>query len=280
MSVTPLERLAARIADNGAPLCAGIDPVPERLPAGIERTAAGVAEWGSGIVAAVSPHVAAIKLNLAFYEALGAEGWRALERVRASVPSELIVIADAKRGDIGPSAERYAIALLDHIGADAVTVSPYLGEDAVEPFLNRGEQLVYLLARTSNPSAPRLQGERLADGHTLAETVAAWAADRWPDGRVGLVVGATAPDELEAMRAAAPALGFLVPGIGPQGGDLDAALRNVHGTAAPGLIAASRAIAAASGAQDWREAAAAAASALQARMQVAGATLAGPIRTP
>ncbi|MEO8510579.1 MAG: orotidine-5'-phosphate decarboxylase [Chloroflexota bacterium] len=273
MPASPLVRLEARIAASGAPLCVGIDPVPERLPAGLPRTADGVAEWGIGIVRAVAPHAAAIKLNLAFFEALGADGWRALQRIRDAVPSELIVIADAKRGDIGTTAERYAVALLDRLGVDAVTLSPFLGEDAIEPFLSRGEQLVYVLARTSNPSAGRLQSLRLADGGTLSEAVAAWAAERWPDGRVGLVVGATEPAELGSLRALVPGPGFLVPGIGAQGGDLDAALASVHGARAPGLIAASRSIAEASVADDWAEAAEAAARALVDRMRGAGATL-------
>lgn len=279
MRPPPLQRLAARIAHTGAPLCVGIDPVPERLPAGLPRNAAGIAEWGIGIVEAVAPHAAAIKLNLAFYEAFGSEGWRALERVRAAVPDGIVVIADAKRGDIGTTAERYAVALVDQVGADAVTLSPFLGEDAVEPFLARGEQLVYLLARTSNPSAGRFQSRRLEGGETLTEAVAAWAAERWPDGRVGLVVGATQPAELATVRTAAPALGFLVPGIGAQGGDLDAAIAHVHGTSAPGVIGASRSIAEASAGPDWAEAAAAAASELAARMRGAGATLAGRPRT-
>lgn len=273
MSAPPLARLSARVAEVGA-LCVGIDPVPARLPAGVPRTPAGIAGWGIAIVRAVVPHAAAIKLNLAYYEAFGAEGWRALERIRAAVPAEVLVIADAKRGDIGTSAERYAVALLDHLGADAVTVSPYLGEDAVEPFLSRGDRLVYLLARTSNPSAGRFQSLRVEGGTgSLSEAVAAWAASRWPDGRVGLVVGATDPAELAALRARAPGPGFLVPGIGAQGGDLDAALGAVHGTAAPGLIAASRSVAEVSSARDWADAAAGAASALAARMRGPGATL-------
>jgi orotidine-5'-phosphate decarboxylase len=247
MSMTPLERLAARIAENGAPLCAGIDPVPERLPAGIERTAAGVAEWGSGIVAAVSPHVAAIKLNLAFYEALGAEGWRALERVRASVPSELIVIADAKRGDIGTTTARQAVALYDVLEADAVTVNPYLGATAVAPFLERGDRFAYLLCRTSNPGAGEVQDLVVAEDpvtgaprEPLHERVARLATGWGPGGTVGLVVGATAPSELAAIRAIAPALAFLVPGIGAQGGDVAPVLASGPATAPPASVGAGR----------------------------------------
>jgi orotidine-5'-phosphate decarboxylase len=135
------------------------------------------------------------------------------------------------------------------------------------------------LASTSNPSAGRFQSRRLDDGATLAEAVATWAARRWPDGRVGLVVGATLPGQLAAIRNCAPRLGFLVPGIGAQGGDLRAALDSVHGSVAPGLVAASRSIAEASVEGDWAEAAAHAAMRLADRMRSPGATLDGPPRS-
>jgi orotidine 5'-phosphate decarboxylase subfamily 2 len=268
-----LERLRARIAEVGAPLCVGIDPHPDRLPQGFSPDAQGIERFARGLLEAVSEFTAAIKLNAAFYEALGSDGWRALERVRAEIPAEIFCIVDGKRGDIGSTAERYAAGLLGHLAADAVTLSPYLGEDAVEPFLAYPGRMVYLLARTSNPSAAQLQGLP-ADGRPLFERVALWAAERWPDGRVGLVVGATAPAELERIRSIAPGPGFLVPGVGEQGGDLVAAVRHCHGRAAPGLVSISRAISEASRAADWREAAGSAAKEALQRMKEAGATLA------
>ncbi len=210
---------------------------------------------------------------MAFYEALGSAGWRVLERIRAEVPPDLFCILDGKRGDIGSTAERYAAGLLGHLSGDAVTLSPYLGEDTVEPFLAYPGRMVYLLARTSNASAAQLQGLPTG-GRPLFERVAMWAAERWPDGRVGLVVGATAPAELEGIRSIAPVPGFLVPGVGEQGGDLAAAVRYCHGRGAPGLVSISRGISEASSGSDWQEAARAAAKDALERMREAGATLA------
>ena len=268
-----LARLRARVAEVGAPLCVGIDPHPDRLPQGFGPDARGIERFARGVLEAVSEFAAAVKLNVAFYEALGSDGWRALERVRAEIPAEIFCILDGKRGDIGSTAERYAAGLLGHLAADAVTLSPYLGEDAVEPFLAYPGRMVYLLVRTSNPSAAQLQGLP-ADGRPLFERVALWAAERWPDGRVGLVVGATAPAELERVRSIAPGPGFLVPGVGEQGGDLVAAVRHCNGRAAPGLVSISRAISEASRGADWREAAGSAAKEALQRMKEAGATLA------
>jgi orotidine-5'-phosphate decarboxylase len=268
-----LDRLRQRVAAVGAPLCVGIDPHPDRLPAGLSPDANGIERFVRGLLEVVSEHAAAIKLNVAFYEALGSAGWRVLERIRAEIPAELFCILDGKRGDIGSTAERYAAGLLGHLAGDAVTVSPYLGEDAVEPFLAYPGRMVYLLARTSNPSAAQLQG-LTADGRPLFEHVALWAAERWSDGRVGLVVGATAPAELERIRSIAPGPGFLVPGVGQQGGDLIVAVRYCHGRAAPGLVSISRSISEASPGSDWQEAARAAAKDALQRMREAGATLA------
>jgi orotidine-5'-phosphate decarboxylase len=268
-----LDRLRHRVAAVGAPLCVGIDPHPDRLPAGLSPDANGIERFVRGLLEVVSEHAAAIKLNVAFYEALGSAGWRVLERIRAEIPAELFCILDGKRGDIGSTAERYAAGLLGHLAGDAVTVSPYLGEDAVEPFLAYPGRMVYLLARTSNPSAAQLQG-LTADGRPLFEHVALWAAERWSDGRVGLVVGATAPAELERIRSIAPGPGFLVPGVGEQGGDLIAAVRYCHGGTAPGLVSISRGISEASSGSDWQEAARAAAKDALQRMREAGATLA------
>ncbi|MEP7082898.1 MAG: orotidine-5'-phosphate decarboxylase, partial [Chloroflexota bacterium] len=211
-------------------------------------------------------HVVAVKINVAFFEAWGSAGWAALERVRRDVPSELVCVLDAKRGDIGTTAERYAAGLFGHLEADAVTLSPYLGEDAIEPFVAYPDRLVYVLARTSNPSAGRLQ-ELQVEGEPLHATVARWVAGTWRDGRVGLVVGATAPDELERLRALVPGPPFLVPGVGAQGGELDRAMRAAHGAWAPGLVSVSRGIAGASSGPDWRAAAAAAAERLRSQMR-------------
>lgn len=266
MSAPPLDRLRARSAELGARLCLGVDPHPDALPEGLPRDLSGIETFARGLIEAAAPEVVAVKINVAFFEAFGSTGWAALERVRRDVPDDLVCVLDAKRGDIGSTAERYAASLLGHLGADAVTLSPYLGEDAVEPFLAYPDRLAYVLARTSNPSAATLQ-ERSHDGEPLYLHVARWVAARWPGGRVGLVVGATAPVELERIRGAVPGPGFLVPGVGAQGGDLAAAARACDGEWAPGLVSVSRGIAGASGGIDWRRAAAAAASALRGRLR-------------
>lgn len=265
---SPLDRLRARRELLGAPLCIGIDPHPDHLPKNLPPTVAGVESFARGVIEAAGPFAVAVKINVAFFEALGSGGWAALERVRGDVPRELPCILDAKRGDIGSTAERYAASMFGNLDADAVTLSPYLGEDAVAPFLDYPQRLVYLLARTSNPSASRLQG-MVVDGEPLHLRVARWAAATWDDGRVGLVVGATAPDELVRLRSSVPGPAFLVPGVGMQGGDLVGSAQSCDGTWAPGVVSVSRGIAGASRGADWRDAAARAAEALQARMREA-----------
>lgn len=270
----PIERLRARVERLGAPLCVGIDPHPDALPDGLSRDAAGIEAFARGIVEEVADEAAAFKVNVAFFEAFGSRGWAALERLRADIPSEHVLILDAKRGDVPVTAERYAAGLLGHLAADGVTLSPYLGEDAIEPFRAYPDRIIYVLARTSSPSAATFQTLPV-DGGTLAERVATWVAGRWPVPEVGVVVGATAPAELGALREAVPEPAFLVPGVGAQGGDLAAAVRACHGSRAPGLVCVSRGIAGASDGPDWREAAAAAARQWRSRMAEAGATLAG-----
>ena len=219
-----LGRLSARISKVGSPLCLGVDPDPDSLPAGFSRDVAGIERFAELLLEAAMPRAAAVKFNLAFYEAFGSAGIAALERLRARVPTDVPFVADAKRADIGSTAARQAVAIFDALGADAVTLNPYLGRDALEPFLAQRDRFVYVLCRTSNPGAAEFQGLAV-DGQPLymavAKRVAGWATD---GASVGLVVGATAPAELAQVRAAAPALPFLVPGLGVQGGDAAAVL--------------------------------------------------------
>jgi orotidine 5'-phosphate decarboxylase subfamily 2 len=268
----PLDRLRARVARLGAPLCLGIDPHPDGLPDELPRDVSGVERFARALVEAAAEFAVAVKVNVAFFEAFGSAGWAALERLVADLPADHFLVLDAKRGDIGTTAERYAESLFGLLGADAVTLSPYLGEDTVEPFLAYPGRVVYVVTRTSNPSAGTLQDLPVGSA-PLHEHVASWVAGRWTDGRVGLVVGATAPAELARLRRLVPALGFLVPGVGAQDGDLTAALEHCHGTAAPGLVSISRGIASASQGDGWRAAAAASAQSWLGRMQEAGATL-------
>ena len=239
MTASYLERLGARTARAGSVLCLGLDPDPAALPAGFSRDLAGVERFASLVIEAALPCAAAVKPNLAFFEAYGSPGMAALERLRASIPSDVPVIADAKRGDIGSTAARQAAALFDALDADAVTVNPYVGSEAIAPLIERPDRFAYVLCRTSNPGAGELQ-DLIVDvdepaGHPrerLHERVARLARSWGPGGTVGLVVGATAPHELPRIRSIAPDLPFLVPGIGAQGGDIEPVL--AHGGATSG----------------------------------------------
>ena len=255
-----LERLATRSAAVGTVLCLGLDPDPDALPSGFSRDVAGVEAFARLVLEAAIPSVAAVKPNLAFFEAFGSAGIAALERLRSAIPADVPVVIDAKRGDIGSTAARQAVALFDGLGADAITVNPYLCEEAVRPLIDRADRFAYVLCRTSNPGAGELQSLVVSDAartgapaEPLHVRVARRAAGWGPGGTVGLVVGATAPAELVAIRAVAPGLAFLVPGVGAQGGDEATVLESGPATAAPAggrpggglLVNVSRGIAAA-----------------------------------
>jgi orotidine-5'-phosphate decarboxylase len=247
--VTPtyLERLAARTAAVGSVLCLGLDPDPAYLPEGFSADLAGAERFATLLVEAAGPFAAAIKPNLAFYESHGAAGLAALERIRACIPTAIPVVMDAKRGDIGTTAAHHAVALFDRLGADAVTVSPYPGAEGIAPLLARGDRFAYVLCRTSNPGAAEFQNlvvaadpETGAPAEPLHLRVARRVATWGPGGTVGLVVGATAPAELQAIRAVAPGLAFLVPGVGAQGGEIAPVLRDGPATGPPAGLGAGR----------------------------------------
>ena len=221
-------------------LCLGLDPDPANLPDGFPPDLAGIERFAGLVASAAGPYAAAIKPNLAFFEAFGSAGLAALERVRANVPADLPFIADAKRGDIGSTAARHAVALFDRLGADAVTVNPYVGRDGLEPILERLDRFAYVLCRNSNPGASEFQNlmveadvESAAPAEPLHIRVARRVATWSPGGTAGLVVGATAPEELRAIRVAVPQLAFLIPGVGAQGGDVDTTLAEGRATAGP-----------------------------------------------
>ncbi|HVQ22797.1 MAG TPA: orotidine-5'-phosphate decarboxylase, partial [Candidatus Saccharimonadia bacterium] len=227
-----VELLAARTTAVGSVLCLGLDPDPTHVPSNLGTGLAGLERFASLILEAALPHAAAVKPNLAFFEAFGSGGLAALERLLSRLPNDVPIIADAKRGDIGSTAARHAAAIFDGLGAHAVTASPYLGAEAIEPLLGRADRFVYVLCRTSNAGAGEIQALQVAadpgssrPSEALYERVASLAV-AWAErfGTVGLVVGATAPAELATVRAIAPSLPFLVPGIGAQGGDLQATL--------------------------------------------------------
>lgn len=262
----------------GRHLVVGLDADPRRIPESVAPGAAAadrVVEFNRRIVERTSDLACAYKPNAAFYEALGTDGFRALEEtvaaIRESAPSAAVLL-DAKRADIGSTNAGYVAAIFDQLGVDAVTVHPYLGGEALAPFLEREEKLVFVLARTSNPGAGEFQ-DLLADGLPLYRHVARAVAGGWnAAGNCGLVVGATYPDEMRAVRGDVPAtMPILIPGAGAQGGDVAAVVaanREVGSDAF--LIAASRSIIYASAGEDFADAAGAAAAALDAEIRSAG----------
>jgi len=210
------------------------------------------------IVDATADLVCAYKPNLGFYLTLGAAGVIALERIVAYIPAHIPVILDAKFNDIGHTAAAYAQGAFDALGVDAVTVNPYLGRNGIQPFLSRADKAAFVLARTSNPSAGDFQDLTIDAGTKLFQAVVQKATswDKSLPGACGLVVGATYPDELAQVRALAPDLPFLIPGIGAQGGDLGAAVR--HGPTRGGLgpvVNTSRGVLYASSRDDFADAA-------------------------
>lgn len=243
----------------GAHLCVGLDVCIDRLPASIDSTLSVQEQiicFNLGVVEATADIAAAYKPNIAFYEALGAVGWEALRRtvqgIRQLAPDTPVII-DAKRGDIGSTNERYARALFDELGADAITVHPYLGEEALRPFLDRAGTGVFVLTRTSNPGAGEFQDLMIA-GVPLYRHVARRVTSSWQaEAELGLVVGATHTQELEQLRGdVAISVPILIPGIGAQGGDVEEAVSaNLRRGSRSFLLSASRAITDAAIGQDY-----------------------------
>jgi orotidine-5'-phosphate decarboxylase len=205
-------------------LCVGLDPDCAHLPAGLPSTADGVTAFCREIIDSTHDLALAFKLNFAFFEALGAPGWRALEEVRRAIPSQVPVIADAKRGDIPHTASAYARAVFDALAFDAVTVSPYLGWDSVEPFTRCPGTCVFVLCKTSNPGASTFQ-DLLLDDMPLYLKVARDGLALESVADIGFVVGATQPAALEAVRGLSQEALLLVPGVGAQGADANTALQ-------------------------------------------------------
>ena len=249
------EKLRASEEASQSLLCLGLDPEPDLMPIQIEATPAGVASFVREIVEATADLVSSYKLNLAFFERWGREGNGLLDQVMAMLRPGKPVIFDAKRGDLGSTAQAYAHGILQAWGADGVTVNPYLGYDSVAPFLAHKDKEVFVLCRTSNPGANEFQHLRV-DGETLYRHVAR-AGVRWDHyGNLGFVVGATAPAELRDVRQIAGDRLLLVPGIGAQGGDLAAAVRaSIRADGRGAIIPISRGILFASGGKDFADAA-------------------------
>jgi orotidine-5'-phosphate decarboxylase len=224
VSMNYLEKLSGAIHRNQSFVCVGLDPDPSLMPEGIS-----VIDFNLAIIRATADLVCAYKPNFAFYEAFGIDGLIALKETIKNIPSYIPVIADAKRSDIGNTAKAYARSIFENYGFDACTVNATLGFDSVEPFIQYQEKGVYLLCRTSNKGAADFQSLQVIteNGTKLFFEVVAEKANSWnKHGNIGLVVGATFPEELTAVRKNYPEMPFLIPGVGAQGGDLITTVRN------------------------------------------------------
>jgi len=256
------EKLQTAVLKNNSLICVGLDTDPALIPEDM-----GVYDFNKAIIESTSDLVCAYKPNLALYEAIGDEGVDILKRTVKCIPSDIPVIADAKRGDIGNTSKAYAKALFEFFGFDAATVNPYLGFDAIEPFLQYRDKGSFVLCRTSNASAADFQSLRCETQRglrSLFEIVADKAAEWNTAGNTGLVVGATYPDELQLIRRQHPDIPILIPGIGAQGGDVPLTVK--YGTSSKGdkaIINSSRQIIFASRGKDFAEAARKAAKALR-----------------
>ena len=258
--MTFLDMLRDATTRNDSLLCVGLDPEPTRFPESVRGEAHKIYDFCAAIVDATADLVCAFKPQIAYFAAHGAEGQleRLMQHMRANAP-HVPVILDAKRGDIGSTAQQYAREAFERYGADAVTLSPFMGFDSIEPYLEYHGKGAFLLCRTSNPGGDDIQAQRLASVQgqpLLYEHIAAQAQGPWnKNGQLGLVVGATYPEEIARVRQLAPTLPLLIPGVGAQGGDAVATVR--AGLTQEGTIAvnSSRAVLYASGDGDWKDAA-------------------------
>ncbi len=260
------DQLVQLIRERRSFLCIGLDTDPARIPEHLQGEEDPVFAFNKAIIDATRDLCVAYKPNLAFYEALGWQGWRSFQRTVTYIGDSHFIIADAKRGDIGNTSRRYASAFFHAMNCDAVTVAPYMGRDSVEPFLGFEGKWVILLGLTSNPGSADFQLRPMADGQPLYRHVIrqamSWAG---PDALM-FVVGATHPDELADIRALAPGYFFLVPGVGAQGGSLEAVARAGMNDQCGLLVNSSRGIIYAGSGTDFADKARSAALHLQQQM--------------
>jgi orotidine-5'-phosphate decarboxylase len=280
--MTFLEQLRQAEQTNGSLLCVGLDPEPAKFPDTLRGDVSKIYDFCAAIVDATADLVIAFKPQIAYFAAHGAEAQleRLMEHMRRTAP-QVPIILDAKRGDIGSTAEQYAKEAFERYGADCVTLSPFMGFDSVQPYLKYHGKGAFLLCRTSNPGGDDLQNQRLADlagQPTLFEHIASLVQGPWNlNGQLGLVVGATYPAEIERVRAVAPTVPLLIPGVGAQGGDAVATVKagyraNRGETTAPIVVNSSRAVLYASSGADFAQAARAAAVATRDQLRAAQAT--------
>ncbi len=260
------ERLDSRMRSANSLLCIGLDPVPAKVPAELGGTIEAATRFCLEIVEATKDAVCCFKPNLAFFTQLGPAGLQVLWDVRQAIPREIPVLLDCKVGDVGETARAYARGWFDEFDFDAITVNPYMGEDSLEPFLSREGRGVIVICKTSNPGSGDVQDVTVEGGETMFLTVADRCRD-WESrysASVGLVVGATYPEQLAAVRAGVGDQPILLPGVGAQGGVLAASLRVGRNSVDTGLIcSASRSVLYASSGIDFAEAAGEAARALR-----------------
>ncbi len=255
-------KLAETIARHRSVLCVGLDVDPRLAPPALVGQAGWVERFCLGIVEATADLVCAFKPNLAFFEALGEDGYRGLRRTLDGLPKDIVSIGDAKRGDIGSTAEAYARALFEVWGFDAATVSPLLGPDTLQPFLSYRDRGIFVLCKTSNPGSGVFQDLPVRRGEATMPLYEAIAREmvaldtQGAAGQIGLVIGATYPAQLARVRAIAPDLPFLVPGVGAQQGDVRAAVAAGLDAAGAGIVVnASRGVLYAGRGADWQTAA-------------------------
>ena len=265
--MTP-ESLFQQIKKKKSLLCVGLDTDPKRLPAHLLRDPDPVFSFNRAIIEATAEYAVAYKPNIAFYEAQGPAGWESLQKTLEIIPPDIFTIADAKRGDIGNTSHLYARTFFETFDFDAVTVAPYMGRDSVEPFLNYPGKWVFLLALTSNSGSQDFQwmesnGERLFE--SVIGTSLTWAEDQ--PGHLGFVVGATQAEQIKSIRDQAPNSFFLVPGIGAQGGDLNAVCKEGLNSFGGLLINSSRGIIYADSSREFAQAAKSQAKQLQQQMK-------------
>lgn len=263
--------LAEATARHQSLLCVGLDPDPAKFPAPWQGDASRIHDFCARIVDATKDLVCAFKPQIAYFAAHRAEDQ--LEQLMAyirRVAPDVPVILDAKRGDIGPTATQYAREAFERYQADAVTLSPFMGQDSIEPYLKYDGKGLILLCRTSNPGGSDLQAQKLANGDHLYEHVAKLAAGAWNrDGRLGLVVGATFPRELARVRELAPTLPLLIPGVGAQGGDAAETVKAAWRPDAPIIVNSSRAVLYAGSGEDFASRARAVADATRRELDAA-----------
>ncbi len=259
--MTALEKLKKAQEETNSLICAGLDSDTEKMPPHLAKKGIdGILEFNKTIIDAVSSHVCAFKLNFAFYERYGAEGFEVLKKTFDYIPEGHFKIADAKRGDIGNTSENYARACFEYFGADSATIMPYMGMDAAAPFLKYEDKLNFLVTLSSNPGSEDFQ-RLVSNGQPLFASVLEKAISVSKKENLGFVIGATYPEELEHIRESAPERVFLIPGIGVQGGRIPEVISANKG--GPCLIAVSRAIIYASSDKNFAEAAEAAAKTMK-----------------